>query len=71
MSKRVGNSKKRGRGRVKIGWKKRRMLRQLDNLDIALRDKDLKDDKREKYETIKAKLTKTLTPTFIRRHQGR
>ncbi len=71
MSKRVGNSRKRKRGRVKIGWKKQRMLRQLDQLDHALSNKDLKDDKREKYETMKAKITNALTPTFIRRHQGR
>ena len=71
MSKRVGNSKKGRRGRVKIGWKKQRMLRQLDQLDTLLSKEDLKEDKREKYETMKAKLTNVLTPTFIRRHQSR
>ena len=70
MSKRVGN-RKGHKKRVKIGWKKQRMLRQLDQLDTLLSKEDLKDDKRAKYETMKAKLTTTLTPTFIRRHQGR
>lgn len=75
MSKRVANAKPRNRkarnGRVRLGFHKRRLLNQLDEMDKAQRAGKIGEDLEQKFAEIRQRAKQMLPARFLRRSQER
>ena len=73
MSKRIANTKENTArfGRIRIGWRKRRMLSQIEKMEELDRMEKLKEKAKQKFETLKAKAMKIIPKKLLLRHQGR
>ena len=77
MSKRISNSKGRTAarfGRVRIGWKKKKILTELEKIDKAEREGGLEEDMLVKFNEYKQRAKKNLKnffPSRLFRHQSR
>ena len=73
MSKRVANTKERTarNGRIRIGWRKRRMLTMLDKQEEQARMGKLDDEAKEKFEAFKKQVRRLIPKQILRRAQGR
>lgn len=73
MSKRVANTRSMTarNGRIRIGWKKRRMLSILEKQEEQLALGQLNDKAKEALSAFRAKVKSILPKKFLRRAQGR
>ena len=73
MSKRVANTRERTsrNWRVKIGWRKVRMLNQMDKMQQAMDLGKMEDEAKEKFSEFKEKVKAIIPKNVLRRHQAR
>lgn len=73
MSKRVANTRAKTarNGRVRIGWRKRRMLSLLEKQEEQARLGKLTDEAKEKFRAFKRHVKRLIPKQLFRRSQGR
>lgn len=78
MSKRVANCRPKSDrrktaryGRIRIGWRKARMLAQLDKIQDAADLKKLDEDQKSGFEAYKERVKAVIPKALLRRHQAR
>jgi len=74
MPKRLANCRGFGNarfGRVRIGWRKMKMLQQWDKLQDEYEKGDMDEKAESMYQDFKHRVKQVVSKKLIRRHQGR